>query len=94
MGDSAPFNDFLNGTARSGAEANPVMLDACESAANDGVHVYTIEFEMSASAAQTLKDCASSPSHFFDAQGAEISDAFQSIATSVPQFCSLRLPSW
>ena len=83
INDAGPSNDFLGGTARNGAEADPLMLDSCAAAANSGVTVYTIGFEMNASSVETLRDCASSVSHFYDANGTQISEVFSAIATSI-----------
>lgn len=82
-GDNSPRNDFLSWTGRSGSEANGLMDTACTTAADNGVVVYTIGFEMNESAKDALRDCASSVSHFYDAQGTEISDVFQAIAASI-----------
>lgn len=83
MNDAGPSNDFLGGTARNGSEADPLMLNSCAAAATEGVTVYTIGFEMSASSVETLRDCASSVSHFYDANGTQISEVFGAIATSI-----------
>ena len=83
MNDAGPSNDFLGGTARNGAEADPLMLYSCAAAANEGVTVYIIGFEMNASSVDTLRDCASSVSHFYDANGTQISEVFSAIATSI-----------
>lgn len=83
MNDTGPNNDFLGGTARNGWEANPLMSDSCDAAADKGVTVYTIGFEMNESAKDELRDCASSVSHLYDANGTQISEVFSAIATSI-----------
>jgi Flp pilus assembly protein TadG len=55
----------------------------CNAAKNQGIIVFTIGFEAPSSGNAVLSDCASSPSHFFDVQGLEISEAFSSIASSI-----------
>lgn len=82
-GSTGPWNDFLNGTARNGWEANPLMSDSCDAAADEGVTVYTIGFETNTSAETELRNCASSVSHFYDADGTEISEVFNAIAASI-----------
>jgi len=57
----------------------------CDAAKAQDIIVFTIGFEAPWSGLQVLKDCASSPSHFFDVDGLEISDAFSSIASSIRQ---------
>jgi uncharacterized protein YegL len=84
MNDAGPSNDFLSGTARNGWEADQMMEDSCDAAAVEGVSVYTIGFEMSSESAKTqLRECASSVSHFYDANGTQISEVFNSIAQSI-----------
>lgn len=55
----------------------------CDAAKDEGVIVYTVGFEAPANGRRVLKDCASSDSHYYDATGLEISDAFTSIASSI-----------
>ena len=47
--------------------------------------IYTIAFEAPSGAKTQMRNCASSPSHFFDVQGSEIDEVFQSIARQVRQ---------
>ncbi|MEM9550722.1 MAG: TadE/TadG family type IV pilus assembly protein [Pseudomonadota bacterium] len=55
----------------------------CNTAKEKQVIVYTIAFEAPSGGEAVLRDCASSPNHFFDVEGLEISDAFASIASSI-----------
>ncbi|MCE8519716.1 hypothetical protein KBY30_01855 [Ruegeria pomeroyi] len=55
----------------------------CDAAKDEGVIVYTVGFEAPYSGRRVLKRCASSDSHYYDAEGLEISDAFTSIASSI-----------
>ncbi len=57
----------------------------CDITKDQGVMVYAVGFEAPRNGTRVLKDCASSPAHFFDVDGLEISDAFSSIATSIRQ---------
>lgn len=57
----------------------------CDITKDQGVIVYAVGFEAPRNGTRVLKDCASSPAHFFDVDGLEISDAFSSIATSIRQ---------
>ena len=61
------------------------MQDTCDAAKNAGVVIYTIGFEAGSHGEDELEDCASSPSHFFDVEGTEISEAFSAIAQSISQ---------
>ncbi|HCE71922.1 TadE/TadG family protein [Ruegeria pomeroyi] len=55
----------------------------CDAAKDEGIIVYTVGFEAPYSGRRVLKRCASSDSHYYDADGLEISDAFTSIASSI-----------
>ncbi len=56
----------------------------CENMREEGVIVYAVAFEAPSSAQETLKECASSVSHYFDAEnGAELREAFRAIAQSL-----------
>lgn len=55
----------------------------CDAAKDEGIVVYAIGFEAPTRGQTVLKDCASSPSHYFDVDGLEIADAFASIASSI-----------
>ncbi|MGB0498994.1 MAG: pilus assembly protein TadG-related protein [Rubricella sp.] len=55
----------------------------CGLARDNGVIVYTIGFEVTNTVADEMTACASSPGHFFRAEGLEISDAFRSIFASI-----------
>ncbi|WP_121630885.1 TadE/TadG family type IV pilus assembly protein [Tropicibacter alexandrii] len=59
------------------------LITQCDLAKANGVTVFTIAFETSGSAATDMRECASSPSHFFDVHGLEITDAFDSIARQI-----------
>lgn len=49
------------------------------------VIVYTIAFEAPSAAQTQMRKCASSPSHYFKAEGSEIDEVFQAIARQVLQ---------
>lgn len=57
----------------------------CGITKDQGVMIYSIGFEAPSAGIKVLEDCASSPAHFFDVEGLEISEAFTSIATSIRQ---------
>ncbi|MFW8594850.1 pilus assembly protein TadG-related protein [Cribrihabitans neustonicus] len=57
----------------------------CGITKKQGVIIYSVGFEAPSNGMRVLEDCASSPAHFFDVEGLEISDAFSSIATSIRQ---------
>ena len=49
------------------------------------VIVFTIAFEAPGVPEQQMRDCASSPAHFFTADGGSIADVFQNIARQINQ---------
>ncbi|MGP6087479.1 pilus assembly protein TadG-related protein [Antarctobacter jejuensis] len=68
-------------TARSANLEN--LWQQCELANDLGVTIFTIAFETTVEAAEEMRLCASSDSHFFHVHGTEITDAFDSIARQI-----------
>lgn len=66
-------------------EKNTRTLNICSAAKAQGVVVYTIGFEAPSNGVAVLRSCASTDAHYFDVDGLEIKDAFESIATSIRQ---------
>jgi Flp pilus assembly protein TadG len=64
------------------ANSDALMRQSCTAAINQGVLVYTIGFEATATR-QLLQDCASATSNYYDVNGTNIADAFASIAVSI-----------
>lgn len=62
---------------------NNRAYDICDAAKDQDIIVFTIGFEAPSSGQAVLKECASSEAHYFDVEGLEIADAFDSIATSI-----------
>ncbi|MFP4404847.1 pilus assembly protein TadG-related protein [Rhodosalinus sp.] len=61
------------------------FYEQCDLAKRNGVTIYTIAFEAPSGARREMSNCASSPAHFFDVDGIEISDAFSAIARQINQ---------
>ncbi len=57
--------------------------EQCELAKSKGVTIYTVAFETSDKAAAEVKECASSPAHFFEVTGQEVIGTFVAIASSI-----------
>jgi Flp pilus assembly protein TadG len=55
----------------------------CNLAKEAGITVFSIAYMAGARAQALLMDCATSPSHFYEPEGAEIMDAFDSIANQI-----------
>ncbi len=66
-------------------EADSRLSTICQQARNAGIVIYTIAFEAPARGQTAMQDCASSPAHYFDVDGLEISDAFDAIARDITQ---------
>lgn len=66
---------------------NPVkdnrLSDICEIAKSKGMIVYTIGFEAPSSGEDVLRDCATTPGHYFKADGVNLAEVFQIIAISI-----------
>jgi Flp pilus assembly protein TadG len=87
MNDSQARSQWRYGvydTVGSGTKDNRTKA-ICDAAKAERIVVYTIGFEAPSGGVSVLKDCASSPSHFFDVDGLEISNAFRSIAQQITQ---------
>ncbi|WP_245776439.1 pilus assembly protein TadG-related protein [Thalassovita taeanensis] len=70
-------------TKKESAAKNQQTKHICNQAKDNGVIIFAIGFEAPNNGRKLLKDCASSDSHYFDASGLEINDAFESIAASI-----------
>ena len=57
--------------------------EICDTAKDAGIVVFSIGFEAPTRGQTVLKECASSPAHYYDVDGLEIADAFSSIASSI-----------
>jgi len=72
-------------TSTTSATARQQFLDLCTAAKTNGVIIFTIGFDIAdGSDAQTdMAACASSASHFYDVDGLELIEAFDSIAATI-----------
>lgn len=66
-----------------GSEADARLSNICAVARTQGIVIYTIAFEAPSGGQTALQDCASSPSHYFDVDGVDISGAFAAIASDI-----------
>lgn len=62
-----------------------LLENICEAAKDRGIVVWSIGFEVEDRGAGVMRDCASSPSHFFRVEGTEIEDAFSAVAQQINQ---------
>ncbi len=69
----------------SASEADTMLDNICEAAKTQGIVVWSIGFEVTDHSANVMRNCASTPSHFFRVEGVEISEAFEAIAKQINQ---------
>ena len=61
------------------------MQAACTAAKNNGVIIYGIAFEAPTGGQTQIRNCSTSPAHYFNAQGLQIATAFTAIANNISQ---------
>ena len=66
-------------------QADTRLSDICGEARDENLVIYAIAFEAPTRGVNAMSDCASSASHFFDVEGAELTETFQSIASTINQ---------
>ncbi len=76
------------GSSYGNTTKNNRLDSICDAVKGQNVTVYTIGFEVTDASAAVMESCASSPAHFFDVEGADLGEAFASIAR---QISALRL---
>jgi hypothetical protein len=62
-----------------------LLNSVCDAAKDKNIVIWSIGFEVSDHGADVMRDCASSPSHFFRVEGVEIKEAFKAIARQINQ---------
>lgn len=83
IGSSSKYYDIRRYVGDTTKDARTRQI--CNVVKAKNVIVFTIGFEAPERGRNVLRDCASSPSHFYDVDGLEIKDAFASIASSIRQ---------
>lgn len=68
-----------------GDDADDRLSDICAQARDADITVFAIGFEAPSEGQEAMRDCASSPAHYFPVEGIEISDAFKAIARTINQ---------
>lgn len=82
---NAWINNFLNVT--SPAVKDQRLHEICSTLKDDahGVLIFAVGFEAPSNGRDALRDCASSPGHYYDASGIQIRDVFAAIARQISQ---------
>ncbi len=83
-GNWSPKNN-IRGNREGTSDKDDNMSDICTATKSEGVIVFSIGFEVTegGNAEVQLRNCASTPTHYYRAAGVSISDAFGSIASNV-----------
>lgn len=67
-----------------GGSTKDSRLDAiCDAAKAQNITVYALGFEVTSYSAQVMQSCASSPAHYFDVNGSNLSETFAAIARKI-----------
>ncbi|NNE78689.1 MAG: hypothetical protein HKN18_00315 [Silicimonas sp.] len=61
------------------------MEDICDAAKDEGIVIFSIGFEVTDHSANVMRDCASTPNHFYRVEGLDIEYAFASIKNQINQ---------
>jgi len=77
--------DFLpsQGSRHRNSEKNDRLDDICTAAKDEDITVFTIGFEVTTSSATVMRNCASSPAHYYNADGLDLASAFAAIAREI-----------
>lgn len=62
-----------------------LLSSVCDAAKEKNIVIWSIGFEVEDHGAGVMRNCASSPSHFFRVEGVEIKEAFRAIARQINQ---------
>ena len=76
------WNTFIDSNY---SNKNSRLDSVCDAAKAEEIVVYGIALEAPYNGQQVIKSCASSPGHYFDVDGLEISTAFRAIASQISQ---------
>ncbi|MCX7566435.1 pilus assembly protein TadG-related protein [Sulfitobacter sp. F26169L] len=68
-----------------GSKGDNLLSSVCTAAKAKNIVIWSIGFEVEDHGANVMRDCASSPSHFFRVEGVEIQEAFKAIARQINQ---------
>jgi len=66
-------------------QGDRLLYNMCDAAKDQNVVIWTIGFEVGKHGADVMRDCASSPSHFFRVEGVDIKKAFAAVARQINQ---------
>jgi hypothetical protein len=77
---------YLWSTSKYWPDYGDTLLDnICDAAKAKNIVIWSIGFEVTDHSANVMRNCASSPSHFFRVEGVQITEAFRAIARQINQ---------
>lgn len=79
------YHDRFHYQKYDAATGDQLLYNLCNAAKEKKVVIWTIGFEVQPHGADVMRNCASSPSHFFEVEGVEITEAFEAIARQINQ---------
>lgn len=71
------------GSSYGSSTKNTRLQAICDAAKAENITIYTVGFEVTSSSATVMRNCASSPAHFFNVNGLDLTDAFAAIARDI-----------
>ncbi len=78
-----PEGSSGNKESETRTNARDRLYQVCDRAKANGVVVFTIGFQLTATGQTEMRNCATSESHFHNVQGLDIAGAFRSVATAI-----------
>ena len=84
VSDPWSWEDFYSQRYSQGY-GDALLDDICDAAKARDIVIWTVAFETDSDGANVMRQCASSPAHFFEANGNELEDVFYSIARAINQ---------
>ena len=79
----AGYSSSITTSYVSSAPKDTYTLNMCGAAKDKGIKIYTIAFEAPTDGQDLLKQCASSPAHYYLTSGSNITHVFSAIANSI-----------
>lgn len=80
---SSSYRSYYYWRKYTGAQGDTLTSAICTAAKTRGIIIWGVGFEVDDHGANVLRNCASSPSHFFRVEGVQISEAFSAIASQI-----------
>ncbi|ASM73336.1 MULTISPECIES: TadE/TadG family type IV pilus assembly protein [Roseobacteraceae] len=83
--NSRDYRYYYESNHYTATQGDYLLDNICDAAKDKGIVIWAIGFEVDEHGANEMKNCASTPSHFFRVEGVEITEAFKAIARTINQ---------